>query len=357
MPSKIAVHFGSPKTGSTSIQLTLHTRLADERFRYLDFGRSNPNQQIVSAFAADPERYAFIAQQHLTPEQLQALAQRSRRQLRAELELCGDRTALLSSEAIYGLRPDEMTALAKLLRRHSDDVQAVGYLRRPNEFIESSFQQNLKALDLKELDLRRFMPNHRHQVMKLDAAFGQDRVHWWLFDRAAFPAGCVVQDFCTRLGITPPAGPVPRRNDSLSRPAVGLLYAYRKFGPGYGSGPKALAENRALIARLGGLEGPRLRFHAQLLKPAYRRYAESLAWTEQRLGIALADGWQVRGPQTVRSEEDLLSVEPATWDWLRAELGSGTTIPPRAPKDPRLVARWVHVLRRQTAQTLARPRA
>src|SRR5687768_12177731 len=53
--SGVVVHFGMPKTGTTSIQLSLSRRLADDRFHYVNLG-GDPNYAIATAFKADPAR-------------------------------------------------------------------------------------------------------------------------------------------------------------------------------------------------------------------------------------------------------------------------------------------------------------
>jgi hypothetical protein len=347
MPSKIVVHFGASKTGSTSIQLTLRKKIADPQFRYVDIGKTaSPNDEIIVAFCEDPQRYQFVRRQQLTPKALAALRARTRALLDAELRRSAGRTAILSCEAIYGLKDPALSALAEALRKHTADIQAVGYLRSPNELMPSAFQQNLKGHDLKELNLERIFPNYRHHVTILDKVFGREQVHCWLFARDALKGGSIVHDFCQRLGLALGDTLIVRRNDGLSRPAAGLLYVYRKFGPGYGSGVAAIAENRVLVSRLAGLEGPRLWFHADLMKPVFMRRRENLLWMEERLGVPMVDAWQSHGPDAIRSEADLLTISAETWDWLRRQLEGAVRTPAEVPRDPPDIAAWMHELRR-----------
>jgi hypothetical protein len=356
MSGRIVVHFGTPKTGSTSIQLTLSRRSADAGFHYVDLGRAGPNDAIIIAFADDPNRYQFIRRQQFQAAEMAAIRDRVLHRLQSELlQSKGCEVTLLSCEAIYGLRQNEVATLHGALRRDRRRLEAVGYLRSPKEFVASSFQQNLKGHDIRDLDLQRFFPNYHQQIATLDAVFGRDNVHCWLFDPASFPAGCVVQDFCGRLGIGIPSGRVVRSNDGLSLPATGLLFTYRKFGPGYGTGHPAIAENRSLIRALARLSGPKLCFHAELMRPLFARRKAALAWLEERLGVRVADTWDERHPAGVRSERDLLTVSPDTWDWLRRQLPHLAT-PSAAPSDPREVAGWVHALRLKEAAGHSAPK-
>jgi hypothetical protein len=70
---------------------------------------------------------------------------------------------------------------------------------------------------------------------KFDDVLGRENVRLWKFDPPSFPNGCVVQDFCTRLGIALPRERVIRVNASISREAVQLLYTYRKLGRNFGA--------------------------------------------------------------------------------------------------------------------------
>lgn len=349
MANRVIVHFGVPKTGSSSIQEALFGHLKDDRFCYLNLGRANLNEAMFLGFAEDPLRYQLIRRKEPSPEQLAQERQRVHALLAAELARCGERTAILSSEAIYGLRGPEVEALVQLLRQHSSDVRAVGYLRRPAEFIASSFQQLLKLHDIASIDIDRCFPRYQRQIDKFDEVFGSDKVTCWLFDRQAFPEGCVVRDFCGRLGIHPEGARPTRRNDSLSLPAVGLLYTYRKFGPGYGAGVAAIRENRLLVARLQTLAGPRFEFHGALLRPAFLKERDSLVWMESRLGVALRKSWRDHGAEAVRSEAELLKVPAPAWDWLHAQLGHDARLSSTPPEDPRQVAAAVHALRTRLA--------
>jgi hypothetical protein len=81
----------------------------------------------------------------------------------------------------------------------------VAYVRDLAGYITSNFQERVKN-GYANFDLIDSAPPYRRWFEKFDAVFGSENVRLWKFDPASFPRGCVVQDFCARLGLElPPA--------------------------------------------------------------------------------------------------------------------------------------------------------
>lgn len=268
-PESVVLHFGTPKTGSTSIQISLHRYLRDSRFCYLDVSGSCANVGLVTAFRDNLSQRHFHARVGTPEEAARSLRETARERLKAELRRSEGRIAILSAEALCGFREHEFRALCQFLREHGREVCAAGYVRRPKQVIESNFQQVVKAGNgmLKGETLSLTYPHHRRVLEMFDAVLGRENVHIWPLDPDSFPGGCVVRDFCTRLGIDFEPKNVVRANKGLSFPALALLYVYRCYGPGYGSGLGAYREKLLLVRHLAKLRGPKLRFHSSLVAP------------------------------------------------------------------------------------------
>jgi hypothetical protein len=348
-PDRVVMHFGMPKTGTTSIQLSLMRRLSDERFRYLKLGYANGSYAIASAFKADPGRFHRHRKEGTSAEQLRQLREEAVNGLRSQLEAASGRTAILSAEVVFGFDETELQALCRALGRHGA-VTAVGYIRRPKEFIESTFQQLVKG-GRSNFAVDRLFPRYRARLETIDAVLGRESTRIWLFDPASFPGRCAVQDFCARLGIGLRPEDVTRTNEGLSRPALALLYAYRKFGPGYGVGPQVMWENKLLVRRVRKLPGPKLRLHSSLVAPVLETKRPEIEWVQERLGASLAEDIAAHDEGAVRSEEDLLAFTPESLRWLAGELGDEFAGRWRADMSPREVAEWMHLLRARTAAT------
>jgi hypothetical protein len=349
-PANVILHFGMPKTGSSSIQASLYAGLRDTRFSYLHFGRANANREVIIGFAGDPNRYSLIRRLALSDEALEQARCDVHRRMLEQIERAAGKTVILSCEALYGLKLTELRALVALLRGAAGRVTAVGYLRRPRAFMESSFQQRLKALETKTFDPALHMPNYRGQLEKFDKVLGCSKVQYWLFDRERFPGGCVVQDFCSRVGIRFDADAVIHQNEGFSLGAISLLYVYSKFGVGYGIGAEAIAANRSFHSKLRELTGPRLRFHADVIAPFLIRRRATIEWAEGRTGASLDDNATIDDALAVRSEQDLLRVPPEAVDWLKQQLGEDAGDLQFA-SPPEQIASAVHRLRLKVSQS------
>jgi nucleoid DNA-binding protein len=346
--ARAILHFGMHKTGSSSIKASLFRNLADEHFHYVHLdGHASVSSNIATGFMEDPMRFHVHVKLGLSTGELRELRARSVERLKSELRAAGGRTSILSSEVIGYLHEPELRDMCGLIAAEGGAPVAVGYVRRPKELMESGFQQTIKGgLEDFRGSLRwGKVPNYPARLGKFDAVLGQDNVRLWLFDPASFPDGCVVRDFCSRLGIDFPAGSVLRVNEGISLPALSLLYAYRKFGPGYGTGPHVIRENRLLVERVSTLPGPKLRLHSSLVAPVLRRRREEIAWLEARLGTSLAEDIAAHDDGAVRSEEDLLKFTPEALQWLAGELGAESSARWRPDMSPRDVADRVHRLR------------
>lgn len=339
----IVMHFGLPKTGTTSIQVSLFRHLADPRFHYVKLGKANANYRIASGFRPDPTLQVHV-RRGTSVDELQHVGKEAVEGLEAQLVSAGDKTAILSSEAISGLRESELREFCHVLAKHRQPVTAVGYVRRPKEYMESVFQQRVKA-GSKALQPSRLFPRFHARFEKFDAVLGRENVWIWLFDPALFPGHCVVQDFCSRLGIRFSPENVVRANEGLSYPALSLLFAYWKFGPGVGVGLPSLSANKLLVQRVKMVPGPKLRLHSSLVSPVIEAQRRNIAWMEERLGASLTEDLTADDEHAIRSEEDLLRFSPDALRWLAEELGEAYARRWHPRMNPQEVADWMHLLR------------
>ena len=340
----VVVHFGLPKTGSTSIQESLFRYLSDPRFHYVSFGNAKTSLVIATGFKDDPARFGTHARRGTSSNELQRLKKQAVESLEAELQAAGARTAILSSEAISAFGMPEIRNLCSFMTGHRRAVTAVAYVRRPKEYMESVFQQRVKG-GTQRFRASSLLPNFRARFEHFDAVLGRQNVGLWLFDPASFPGHCVVQDFCSRLGITFRPEDAVRANEGLSLPALSLLFAYRKFGPGYGVGPTVPLENSLLVTKIRTLPGPKLRLHSSVVAPVIRARRKGIEWMEERLGASLAEDLSAHDEGAIRSEEDLLRFSPEASRWLAGELGEDYVRRWHPGLSPQEVADWMHLLR------------
>lgn len=343
------IHCGMPKTGSSSIQHTLcHAPSGVLPFQYVYVDKPNLTDLVGAVWHQNPAVFHTNRKLGLTPAQAQRKRDRLQQLLAEQInKVEGD--GLISAEGFYFLSESGLRAFYDWVSSFVDSILVVGYVRPPKSFMESAFQQGLKGGNFASLNLERVFPQYRKRLEKFDLVFGRENVQFWKFDRESFRGGDVVEDFCTRLGFEIASEQLHHRNEGLSLGAVRLLFAYRKFGPGYGVGPKVVAENFQLTKRLSQLQGgSKLRFAPELIKPILKMYRSDIEWIEKRLGSSLHEDIPDT-PDAVRSEEDLLRFDEEALRWLAEQLGPGHVRRLHSNMTPQEVAAWVHELRIKVA--------
>ena len=347
MPDCI-LHYGFPKTGSTAIQQALSEHLADPRFAYAHFqdplhDRGNHSRAMATAFSDRPEAYHTHVAEGVSTAMLVKERGRLLRRLDDEIVDRAGRTFILSNESLRFLRAGGLHRLRTFLEDRQLTARPVGYLRSVRDHLESSFVERIKQRQGSFdgfLEGRPIVPHFF--ITLLDKAFGRENVLLWKYDRRAFPDGCVVADFCLRMGINRP--PIVNRdaNRSLSLPAVRFLFAYDKVFTAPPPGRTTIEHYSTLVTALGELAGPRFRFHPLALAPAIHQQATHLDWLEERAGASLREGIDDDHEPSIRTEADLLDFSQDSLEWLARR----TDIPAASltRHDPRAVAGAVHRL-------------
>jgi hypothetical protein len=344
------IHIGMHKTGSSSIQRSLN-RFEDDHFVYAELGdRRNHSAAIYSLFSSHPERHE--AHRNASAEDIRLYNEGVRRDLARAISATGDRTLIISGESISTLPDDDLPSLRDYFEQNFFELLIIGYVRAPAAFMASSFQQRVKngrAVPLLDTKLYR---SYQPLFGKFDRVFGRDRVQLQKFDPASFPGGCVVQDFCARIGLQLPNDRIVRMNESLSRNAVVALYTYVKLGERFGArtlrGPEA--------AQIGEvLTGPKFRFSPDFVRTILEHRRSDIEWIEQRLGQPLQEDLGEARAGDIRDENDLLEANPAVASLLLQALGD------QAPAGvdgftAQGIATLVHALREQNAARRRAPR-
>jgi hypothetical protein len=210
-------------------------------------------------------------------------------------------------------------------------------------------QQKVKDARGPEENLTHFEPEglypcYRSLFEKFDTVFGRENVHLWKYVPGSFPSGCVVEDFCTRLGLALPRERVVHVNSSISRDAVALLYTYRKLGRELGSLNMTGPQNKRLVEALKDVGRKTFRISPEVVRPILQSNRADIQWMERRLGEPLHEELGEHQPGDVRDESDLLRPDPRVVAELRDMLGDA------APEGvsgetPEEVATLVHAVR------------
>jgi hypothetical protein len=330
------------KTGTSSIQQSL-AGFADNKFVWYSdrAGRLNHTASICSilGLVKPTDRRGNHGNTRLEhgPDL------RAQKALDDILGMLGQRKLIFSGEAIPFLAASEIRELGDYFTgRGVDDVKVVAYVRSPASYI-TSVSRATKGGGLRSLRIERLATNYRNRFEKFDQVFGRANVSFWKFDPPTFPVGCVVQDFCAKLGIDPPLDRIVRLNESLSREAVALLFTYHKEGEHLGSRAMTAGERSRLVERLSGIGNSRFRFSPDLLRPFLQNNRDDIEWMEERLGASLYEELGEHQPGDVRNEDDLLRPDPKVANLLRERLGDAapTGIKGETPEETAIL---VHAL-------------
>lgn len=310
------VHFGMNKTGSSSIQSTLYNAALGPAFHYIDLGVDNPSGPLLNAFMAPQRRLKSIRGRspNATIAGVKKRGDVIINKLREQLRSAEASNLILSAEGLWRLTSEELSNLYQLIKPYVDHIEAVAYIRSPKGFMESNFQQLVKG-GLNKLDIDLVYPKYQARFEKFDQVFGRENVHYWHFNPALFEGGCVVRDFCSRVGISGDIT-VRRVNEGFSCGAIASLYAYRKFYNQFPKRDEFNRENERLVKKLYDLPGPKLKFSSELIKPTIENYEGDIRWMEMRLQKNLTEDIYKHDDAAIKSEQDLLTFDRSAIDWL-----------------------------------------
>ncbi len=316
------IHPGMPKTGTSSIQLSLRN-MQPEGWLVPSEGNGNMSGLMAMLFLDEPsENYAFKAR-GMAPEQMKVMRNEkfkafdtaTREAFEKELK------PICTAEFISGAPDYVVERLAQFYVNRGFAPKVLAYVRPPVGFMQSAFQQNLKTGSDKLDQKNAPWPRYRYRFEKLDRIFGRENVQLKLFDPAALLGGDICLDFCRELNIDISSDQIVRANESMSLDACALLFAQRRLGQGFVQGfHSAPVSNNKFIATLSSLGQGKLRFKRAFLAPIMERHRADLDWMEERLGQRLWDMPEEDHPDAIGSAEDLLNVADKARDLLENTL-------------------------------------
>jgi nucleoid DNA-binding protein len=283
---QLIIHIGMHKTGSSSIQESLHRYLNSPNYYYLKLEKTGNHSGKI---------YKLFSKKSSSKEE-------DRSDLIREIESSKHPYSIISGEGIIKLNLLELQTLKRFFSKWFDSIKIVAYIRTPHSYMESAFQQHLKSTtSLSSLSLEEFVgklfPKYRERLKKFDTIFGQEHVTFWKFEPSTFPQGDVVLDFCKKLHI--PIEKTTRVNESLSLEAITLLYTYHHFKR---VDPMIL---KTLVKNLLPHKGSKFHLSSRLTKPLIDSQQSEIVWMEERLGATLQEDL-IEKKGAISSEEDLL---------------------------------------------------
>jgi hypothetical protein len=284
----LALHIGSGKTGTTSVQALLHRN----RQTLIDHGvlfpatLGRPRHELFGlAMKPDAELVETAPYRSQNSESPQAFRRRVRRRLFHEIDAASPERVLISDEALYGSHAGSLERLRRFTNRHARRLRLVCYLRRQDDHLVSRYQQVVKVGEVRRLADRVAQIDHSHTydyAARLDLwsrLIDPDSFVVRRFERSAFTGGSLYADFLDAVGLAIDVDqlePAPRLNDSLDAESVEflrLLNCHRVATEGAEVGK---INNRPLVVRLAEHgSGPTLTLPEPALDAFMTRWEDS----------------------------------------------------------------------------------
>ncbi|EYD71537.1 hypothetical protein Rumeso_04938 [Rubellimicrobium mesophilum DSM 19309] len=313
---RVVLHLGMHKTGTSSIQAALQG-YRDERIEYADLGPANHSLPLQRAF--QDRKAARGGKLPIRPDQREA----ARKALEAAIG--GSRRSLiLSAEGLSHFDRASVQGVVEFLRPHFDRIETILYVRPPESYARSAFQERTK-FSAASFDVARLVPPYRDRVERWAETLGEEPTYV-LYDRATLHEGDVVADFAWRLDLDPAwlearARTHPQnRNASLSAEATAALYLLRRRRGGPPAAhEKERAREKRMIGLLQGFGQRRFDFGREVMDAALAGRAEDIAWIEGRLGRSFPRE-VLKDPVIFGSEGDVLDYGEAQAPALAAHL-------------------------------------
>ncbi len=350
MKKRCIIHIGMPKTGSTSIQRTLYKNLNDPAFFYAGLGNKNHGKLIASLFLEKGKLYPAYRKEGYTSEDIEKVNKKTKKRLTESINSSIADTMIISGEGLAAaLSFEELINMRDFLHKYFHNITIVAYVRPPGAFASSHLQQKVKG-GLYDFDLKGVYPYYRKKLEKYDFIFGKENVHIWKFDPKVFFGGDVVLDFCHRLNIKMDPDCVERENESITKEALSLLYIYRKFGPGYGTGRKSRHENAKLIQKLRGIGHTKVQVAPDIVKSIIKTHADDIQWIEDRMKMSFDENIKEKNG-CITSEADMLQSDPSSVQALCELLEEDFLPSDNKGETLEEIANLVHALRLQESAT------
>ena len=132
-------------------------------------------------------------------------------------------------------------------------------------------------------------PEYRQRLEPLDECFGRPNVLLKIYDRDRLTGGDVALDFAATIGVPLTAAQVVHKNESLSREATALLYAFKTLLPPRRPGFHQQRQRVIFAARLARIGKQKLQFTPTAVRPLLSQHRADLDWLARRLGERLDD--------------------------------------------------------------------
>ncbi|NNJ74803.1 MAG: hypothetical protein HKP56_06565 [Anderseniella sp.] len=226
---RLKLHIGSGKTGTTSIQKTLHYNrefLAQHGVLYLSLGNQENHNLLAVGFRGENQPQRRMLKRYGTNRNVMSAFRDAWLDVKNQAEQKDFHTVLLSGEDFFVPSANRMDSehIHNIFPKVTN-VDVVAYLRRPSAHYTSRIQQHLKAAHTIPAPVRTDYAAH------LDGWQNVGDLHLYEFNKALLYKEDVVHDFWHRVLCNVPLPEMAvsiRENESLSAEGLYVMQYFRR---------------------------------------------------------------------------------------------------------------------------------
>ncbi|HUC18564.1 MAG TPA: hypothetical protein VMA37_12860 [Acetobacteraceae bacterium] len=239
---EIVLHLGIPKTGSSALQVFLARNRAGLLARGVDYLRIGEFTLGVEG-RISAGNGAYLARTMLSPHSPAHLsdAERHRAEFREAVARSSARMGIVSSELFIDARREALESLIAGLGEDGISVRALYYIRRHDQFLASSYMQQVKRHACTESPESYARAGYRqHPFLKyhsfyryLSGIFGAENILCRIYEGAVTRGEGLFRDVLGALGIEAEglAFTVPDINTSLTPKDVAIMLLINRHKP------------------------------------------------------------------------------------------------------------------------------
>ncbi len=224
---KIYLHIGTEKTGTTSIQEFMarnKNKLLNRGILYSDI-IGFPNNTKLSVALQDSSKvddsrvYSGIT----TKGKILNLRENLLHKLEDEIKTTNPNIFVISSEHLSSrlTQQDEIERLCSFLKKLSNDITVIIYLRRQDKFFESLYSTAIKKGHVADFHFpnkgrEREDFHYWHLLKKWEKSFGSENIKIRIFDKKKLINNDVVDDFIQTINIPIQQGQNKNKEENIS---------------------------------------------------------------------------------------------------------------------------------------------
>tara|TARA_R110002167_G_scaffold5074_4_gene23811 strand:+ start:1840 stop:2877 length:1038 start_codon:yes stop_codon:yes gene_type:complete len=232
----IYVHIGVHKTGTSSIQSTLHcsanhAQLKKNGILILSSLPANHSEFIQSAFSDRPELYHTNLSKNLSLIEVTKYANHQKQQIVDHVDGHTNSTFIFSGEDACILSLDGFIRLRNFIyEAFGNDalINIICYTRNPFSYVESAVQENVKGnrmtiAEAASWHIAESKCKYINIYEKLANAFGKNAINFYSFENCLSNETGVVGSFLSTLGISSDGLHILNSNEGITSDSVKLI--------------------------------------------------------------------------------------------------------------------------------------